>query len=662
MEARATKGSPNLIVFENIVLVLEHASLSPDSSLPRRLLNSFNAIVDFTFLADGVPSRLRHRAKRMLWMIVDPINADEFIVAAAQAAVRSLEQSQLDVIRHTVRVLAALLALLPLPKQGGKGAASVDVARTASIDEVAAPLAAKYAALVPADCAAEDIPWEILAAKVDIIDALAALFARRLEQRLGVSSIVVHLEDTTPRTAQGSQGPLLSLSLLSDVILAGPVLHGRINGSLQTRTPANANEQGQRQQAQQILAAADAAGQPWISASVPRDKVTHLGGGWAVLRSQVKRGVTQHRSGAVSKGKGKARAITPETDGDVVSASLIATLEAILPDLAADQPRLRRILRRPAFRNRSEEEVVQLLFEDQAEASESSQDEADDALAAPSKVEAPPAIGRRANIFDEQPLDASRLRWHTNDGRDTAAGESLSQPLPSSLKASILARVQMQNAAELEAAREGEGQEWNPFAEEEAALLGSSREVGFEEDLELESEQDRINRKVAVSNLGGERGNAREWTPRRDVGESESEEDGDDDARSEDDIEVRPGKEIPLVDLEGDAKSRSSARPAHLSFADFKAGCTSYLSFYQRPSGGSALGPGSYAHGWIWKEVAMVSGESSCRDLRHHADKDIPRNYFSQSCQLCRTSPAPLCSQEQHRRKTLQMFLHPKAM
>ncbi|KAE8267327.1 hypothetical protein A4X09_0g5014 [Tilletia walkeri] len=246
--------------------------------------------------------------------------------------------------------------------------------------------------------------------------------------------------------------------------------------------------------------------------------------------------------------KGKSRATTRGTSSSsAVDPEILATVRSILPHL--DTPTLARRLQRPKYASATtSEQIIDLLLESTSDADDDDDDDEDeeeedaqDLLTRPYEPPPPIVRTRRANIFDDDPLDLSKFRYKpdvpqldtsTNDNNSSKSDGLYS--IPSDLKASVLARVAAQE-------REEEEEEWELDG-------GGVREAGFEEELEGEEGDehytarngggmDWVGRRGMTTSLAqssgpGGRGmtvtavpSAREW--RRKI-EDESDEDEDD--------------------------------------------------------------------------------------------------------------------------------------
>lgn len=407
------------------------------------------------------------------------------IFASIQALRQSDEEqkgSSAQVFR-AARITAALLSFLPAPPQQQRRGASESAASSSLVDQLAPVLTAAYARL-GADVSS-------MATKVALLDCATALLKRVLREADGahqVARIVLKMnQQASPSTASGEA--LVNLSLLSDLAVVQSAIVERVRKALET---IHGEEQSDTVRAHSALEEAHRSARGTADTS----NLQGRGRGWKTLEAHLR----SQQSGAAEKaldvakatanGKGKRRA--DDANSYEVPASLLATVETILPHLAADPAKLRTSLARTMFRGKSEEEVVEMLLDgaglDQAE--DEDEDERGQRAASPPTPPAPiitPA-NRRANIFDNQPLDATRLRYAGGFEGDDAVKAKSTGKLSPSLRAAILARVQAQDA-EQDAAKE----EWNPFAEEEKRLVGV-RQAGFEEELDADEDEDNAAR------------------------------------------------------------------------------------------------------------------------------------------------------------------------
>ncbi|KAE8221799.1 hypothetical protein CF319_g4895 [Tilletia indica] len=250
--------------------------------------------------------------------------------------------------------------------------------------------------------------------------------------------------------------------------------------------------------------------------------------------------------------KGKSKATTKGTissSSSAVDPEILATVRSILPHL--DTPTLARRLQRPKYASATtSEQIIDLLLESTSDADDDDDDEdeeeenAQDLLTRPYEPPPPIVRTRRANIFDDDPLDLSKFRYKPDIPQlDTSTNNNKSDGLysiPSDLKASVLARVAAQE-------REEEEEEWELDG-------GGVREAGFEEELEEEEGDedytarngggmDWVGRRGMTTSLAqssgpGGRGttvtavpSAREWR-RKIEDETDEDEDGDEDTNA----------------------------------------------------------------------------------------------------------------------------------
>lgn len=487
--------------FSAVLRLLENASRSADPTLVKRLLgaNAVQSVVDFAVLAGNASPSLAQRVEKVMRKLVDAESVGQYLDAGLMAAQNALNQGNMALQRRTSRVLSALLRVLPIPSSR-KAPTPIPAAQ-----DLATTIAASHRAI--------DVSWngiQASATKLALVDAAAALLGRLVvtAQKEQLASVVLRFVDdegdqNQPASSTSRRKPLVDAPLLVDLCLAAPpALLDRIEGSLRGAELASTAFRQARDGSKSLT-------------NSFRTDLASLSPAWSELVDEYK----QLRLRKSSKGKARAPVQVAEP-----SASLLAMIDAILPDLAADHQRLRRILSRHKFQQKSDEETIQLLLDDQDTEDEDSDAELavplEDPIATSNIYQPSAVVPTRANVFDSQPLDESRLRYGGASKVDT---DATTTDMPASLKASILARVQAQDVEEHAAA-----QEWNPFADEER---GASRDVGFEE--ELEDEEDRVNRRFAVSNLGGERGNAGDW--RRRLEDYDDESDGEDEDGEDDD-------------------------------------------------------------------------------------------------------------------------------
>lgn len=499
-DSEPTQSEPFLALAQLLV----NATKSPDPTLSKRLLgSSIDAIVHFVLLADNATQR-PPRLNSILAALIDPAASNEFINASTKAFQKALDNGDVVQQRRAARITSALLRLLPLPRRAPANQKFQTAPNTSSADFVS------LASVITNTHRSIDVSWngiQASATKVATIDAAAALLTRLVTsdaQDGEIASVVLALAEPESASASSSSSkPLIDASILVDVCLAAnPLLVDRLDSIL--RSAAQPQALAAWDQSRKVAASI-------LGQARSRTDLASIGSAWKEI-TDAYRDLRLSNAFRAAKGKAKARDATAMD----IPPSLKGMIDAILPHLSTDEARLKRILSRRKFTGKSDEETIQALLDDQASDSESEQG-GETGTHTPYEPVATsniyqPAV--RANVFDDQPpLDESRMRWGNRRGDND--DDTASAPPSASLKASILARVKAQDEEDA-----ADRQEWNPFAEDEERTY--ERDVGFEE--ELEDEQDRVNRRFAISNLGGERGNAGVWKKSM---EDESEEEQD---------------------------------------------------------------------------------------------------------------------------------------
>lgn len=488
-EVSTNEGIPSratAALYLSILSILEHAAQGDDPSLARRLLPSHRALLDFVYLStleyDSQSSSSLMRARRLARSMVDPITSDEYTIAAVKALQSQTEQgSSLAAspeVRSTVQLVTSLLVVLPIGRTGGAKTQETDIEkrRQDGIDEVAETSVMAYEHLSTSQ---HENRVTQLATKAAWIDLVSALLSRRVEQHNSqrVARILCSVSSTNPPAASISLStqPLVDLPLLEDVLMAVPHLEGSLRTAISASTSPSDKEE--RARALKVLdtTMASLRSKALVGHS---GNLSRVGGGWSDLishyqqRESLLRPSDQRASPGPSR-RGKERALD-DREEELVPPALLETLQALMPDLAADEAKLRRILRQSKFHGRTDEEIVQMLFEDPSDPTQQEliNDVRDQPVAAAASSSSRP-MNPRANVFDSMPAPSESAR----------IGGSLSKSseldtMPTSLKASILARVQAQVMED----KEAEEQEWNPFVAEERGMMG--REIGFEDELE----------------------------------------------------------------------------------------------------------------------------------------------------------------------------------
>lgn len=509
---------------DNLIKLLENAANSEDPSLARRLLPTTDATINLCLLGTDAYSQ---RILSLMPSFVDATTSEELLSAAGEAC-RDAPSDRPAQLSRAIRIADALLRHLPTPvKQQSLSRTnkiSTDqAAAQVKADEIGAVIAAKYAQL-----GSSPSP-EVLSCKIHLLDAASSLLQRHLgsgqTDRMALSVISLSSASRPPSTSSSdSAEPLVSLPLFVDLLLARTELSATLRSALATPSSTSAENQTRQTALASLQTAQEGASVATSRANQTGDKTDlgSLGGGWETMMQSLQQERLQEREAessarqiAKDKGKGKAPDVAQPAE---LPSFLFGMVEAILPHLASDRGRLKDLLSKPKYRGKSDEEVIQMLLDEDAEMDTQPDAAAPQAVSAtPSPpLPAPPSRPRRANIFNDQPLDSARLRWSGTGNDDSSDQAAPIQPVSGSLKSQILARVSAQTAEEEAALR---GEEWNPFAT-------STQEVGFEEELdEAEQEDERLSRRRGIAQIGGESGNAREWRRRLEDLSDEEEED-----------------------------------------------------------------------------------------------------------------------------------------
>lgn len=106
---------------------------------------------------------------------------------------------------------------------------------------------------------------------------------------------------------------------------------------------------------------------------------------------------------------------------------------------------------------------------------------------ASAKASTAPKAYKRQNIFDDAPIDVSRL--HIGKEEDDAELSALTSSIPDHIRSSILRLTELQ-IAEAEAEEQAEREEAAVRRERKAAARRTVREVGFEEELEAGADEE----------------------------------------------------------------------------------------------------------------------------------------------------------------------------
>ena len=422
-------------VVSAIVTILDRLIRRGDPSLARKFVPTPGSILDLALAAHlSIPGRTRAVLERLL----DPFSTAELLDGLRA----QLEASRPEQVAGTARILASFLAVCPLPALSESGNI---------ITQLSVLLTKAYNVTLPAqgredgDLSSDSLdssPWKMqwLASRVHVLQAAGTLLHSVLaptspfNKQPEIKAAVLVAIATSPEAQSGSE-PLLSASLFDDLLHALP-LSSLIENAGAAVTDAKAQA---------------------VVASLPqhtRSERRFSGPAWTALSSLVRQ---NKRSG-----KGKAQA-------EGVDETLVATVTSVLPHY--DAARLREVLSRPSFRGQSAEQVIQRLLEGDEGAPAPAPAPAA-AAAAAAAYEPPPQIPRRgrANVFDDQPLDLSRVRVRD---RGEGAGAGL-ESLSADLKAAIIARASAPSDDE-------EEEEWNPFA---------TVTVGVEDELDSSSGSD----------------------------------------------------------------------------------------------------------------------------------------------------------------------------
>ncbi|CAD6884049.1 unnamed protein product [Tilletia laevis] len=521
-----------------LAVVLSRALGRGDPSLARTLLPGTPSLIDLAVSIGtlhqtsqkGIAAKLR----AALRSLIDPHLAAEILQAvhvSLQSAVLQPFQTQqqrsdgavvLVEIQRRTRLLALLLRALPVVPASSRS----DEPYTAALRELARDLGTLHDVILPAlsfsaTGALAGAAHE--AAQTHVRDAALALvlLCPPTSGHSAVADLVAHLGSAAAASAKSGHS-----TNIVDVLRARFLTNSEVAwDELMVALKKNASSSS----------VSDLA--------TPEDLIL-------ALQQRTKKRSHVAPSGA----KGKQRAMTT-TRGSAPAVSvsipvdpeILATVRSVLPHL--DTPSLARRLQRPKYAAaKTAEQVIDLLLEsnsdvevdEEQEMEDGEEEEGDAPDLQPYEPPASIVRTRRANIFDDDPLDVSKFRYKadipsldTSTSTTATAGRGL-HSIPSDLKASVLARVAAQE-------REEEEEEWDLDG-------GRIREAGFEEELEPVAQEDdeaytarngggmdwvgRRGMTTSLAQTGGGSGrstaavpSAREW--RRKIEDESEEEDAD---------------------------------------------------------------------------------------------------------------------------------------
>lgn len=155
---------------------------------------------------------------------------------------------------------------------------------------------------------------------------------------------------------------------------------------------------------------------------------------------------------------------------NAASDAVLSSVLAVLPHLEVDVEGLKARLSEAPYAGKNAEATVQMLLDENDNATAGYKSRSPGAPASPNgEADAFDVLRSRANVFDDEPLDNSKVLRRNNKGREVVNEDGLSEEL----RARILAR------AEAPDSDEEDREEWDPFASTASRL-----EVGFEDELE----------------------------------------------------------------------------------------------------------------------------------------------------------------------------------
>lgn len=167
------------------------------------------------------------------------------------------------------------------------------------------------------------------------------------------------------------------------------------------------------------------------------------------------------------------------TNHSTIDPELISTITAIMPQWEQHLDKLKDKLSKSPYLDQSNDMIIQMLL-DEGEPETSDVAQPSTSTVTAQEIDPMELLRQRANVFDDEPLESSKLIYGGGKGKGRNTKIALGSGLSEEMKAAIIAR------AEAPDSDEEDREEWDPFAERN----GMDRlEVGFEEELDEEEDQ-----------------------------------------------------------------------------------------------------------------------------------------------------------------------------
>lgn len=423
---------------DQIANILRRLISRGDPSQARRLVPTHASLIDLAVCTNS---------KDILARLVDEKGSEDILKAAVTAYNTASSTKDIGSIAPAAKVLARLLYALPRWKHASNVTARKGQTSKASypnskdVEKLFDSLQKSYSSIKLATTitAADESK---LYSKVSIMEATWALLERQVSiDALQASDLDRLLNNSTNGTGAT---PLLDLPLFLDLALIKPVV-------------PLLRKIGARSQHLDSLA-----GRVQKLSSEDGSNISSLSSVWKQVFD-----LTQRESDAQG------------TSHSNIDSELLSTITAIMPQWEQHLDQLKDKLSKSPYLDQSNDLIIQMLL-DEGEPKVGDVGAPSTSTVPAQALDPMELLRQRANVFDDDPLEDSKLIYGGKKGKGRNAKVALGSGLSDEMKAAIIAR------AEAPDSDEEDREEWDPFAESS----GMNRlEVGFEEELDEEGDQ-----------------------------------------------------------------------------------------------------------------------------------------------------------------------------
>ncbi|PWN37239.1 uncharacterized protein FA14DRAFT_159382 [Meira miltonrushii] len=441
---------------DQIANILRRLISRGDPSQARRLVPTHASLIDLAVCMNS---------KDILARLVDEKGAEDILKAVVTAYSSASSSKDTGSIAPAAKVLARLLYALPRWKHASNAAARKGQTSKApfpsskDVEKLFDSFQKHYLSikLSTTVTAADESK---LYSKISILEATWALLERQ------VSIDALHAADLDRLLANSTNNsgvaPLVDLPLFVDLALVKPLV-------------PLLRKIGARSQSLDLLAQ-----KIETLSSKEGSSISSLSSAW-------KQVVDLSQRDTVIQGRSHS-SINPE---------LLSTITAIMPQWEQHLDKLKDKLSNSPYLDQSNDLIIQMLL-DEGEPQIGDIGAPSTSTVSAQSMDPMELLRQRANVFDDEPLESSKLIYGGGKGKGRNTKIALGSGLSDEMKAAIIAR------AEAPDSDEEDREEWDPFAESS----GMNRlEVGFEEELDEEGDQYTGNvsiRKPAADEEGSE--------------------------------------------------------------------------------------------------------------------------------------------------------------